>query len=235
MAALRIYNNNEFYIQDTDLTQVDTLMQKPQIKDFTFKVLNTATELDELIDGGYDLVMNFNKIRRGLKKGMVAFLILVDGELASMGWACMTEESKAIFRGYPYNDDLDRQACIVGDWTNPKFRDSGISSYVKHKRQQLLKEKGFTFERSIVEDNIAKDLRSTRAQKRFELTYKRRTYTNVSLPGILGVEFWKEHLLNETDAKPLYQMITLLVLVLPSPRIVADLNIKPKVLKLNWI
>ena len=153
LAALRIYNNNEFYIQDTDLTHVDTLMQKPQIKDFTFKVLNTAAELDELIDGGYDLVMNFSKIKRGLKKGMVAFLILVDRELASMGWACMTEESKATFRGYPYNDDLDRQACIVGDWTNPKFVDSSISSYVKHKRQQLLKDKGFTFERSIVEES----------------------------------------------------------------------------------
>jgi hypothetical protein len=224
LAALRIYNNNEFYIQDTDLTHVDTLMQKPQIKDFTFKVLNTVTELDELIDGGYDLVMNFSKIKRGLKKGMVALLLLVDGELASIGWAYVTEESKATLRGYPYNDDLDRQACVVGDWTNPKFRDSGISGYVKHKRQQLLKEKGFTFERSIVEESIVKDLRSMEAQKRFELTYKRRTYTNVSLPGILGVEFWKEHPLNETDTKPPYQMITLLVLVLPSPPRVADLK-----------
>ena len=222
LAALRIYNNNEFYIQDTNLTYVDTLMQKPQIKGLTFKVLNTATELDELIGGGYDLVMNFSKIKRGLKKGMVVFLMLGDGELASMGWACMTKESKATFSGYPYNDDLDRQACIVGDWTNPKFRDSGILSYVKDKRQQLLKEKGFTFERSIVEESIVKDLPSMRAQKRFEITYKRRTYTNVSLPGILGVEFWKEHPLNETDIKPPYQMITLLALVLPSPPIAAD-------------
>jgi len=216
-ATLRIYNNNEYYIQDTNLTYVDTLMQKPQIKNLTFKVLNTATELDELIDGGYDLAMNFREIKRGLKKGMVAFIISVDGELASMGWACITKESKATFKGYPYNDDLDRQACIVGDWTNPKFLDSGISSYVKYKRQQLLKEKGITFERSIVEGSIFKDLRSIIAQKRFELTYKRRTYTNVSLPGILGVEFWKEHQLNETDTKLSYQMITLLCLVLPIP------------------
>jgi hypothetical protein len=235
LAALRIYNNNEFYIQDTNLTYVDTLMQKPQIKGLTFKVLNTATELDELIDGGYDLVMNFSKIKRGLKKGMVVFLMLGDGELASMGWACMTKESKATFSGYPYNDDLDRQACIVGDWTNPKFRDTSVSSYVKNKRRQLLKEKGFKFERSIAEESIVTDLRSVPAQKRFELTYTRRTYTNVSFPGILGVEFWKEYPLNETDTKPQYQMITLLVLVLPSPPMVADLNIKPKVLKLNWI
>jgi hypothetical protein len=218
LAALRIYNNNEFYIRDTNLSQVDTLMQEPQIKDFTFKVINTVTELDELIDGGYDLVMNIGKIKRGLKKGMVAFLIFVESELASIGWALMTEKSKANLRSYPYNEDLDRQACIVDDWTNPKFQGSGISSYIKQKRQQLLKEQGFIFERSIVEESIVKDLRPIIAQKRFELTYKRRTYTNVSLPGILGVEIWKEHPLNETDVKPSYQMITLLFLVFPSSR-----------------
>jgi hypothetical protein len=222
LANMRILNNNEFYIQDTNLTQVDTLMQEPQIKGFTFKVLTTATELDELIDAGYDLVMNFSKIKRGLKKGMVVFFALVDRELASMGWACITEESKAMLREYPYNDDLDRQACIVGDWTNPKFRDGGVSSYVKYKRQQLLKEKGFTFERSIAEENTMIDIPLTRAQEKFELTYKRRTYTNVSLPGILGVEFRKERALNEADTKPLYKMITLLVFVLPSPPIVVD-------------
>jgi hypothetical protein len=213
LAALRILNNNEFYIQDTNLTQVDTLMQEPQIKGFTFKVLTTATELDELVDEGYALVMNLSKIKRGLKKGMVVFFALVDRELAFMGWACITEESKVTLSGYPYNDDLDRQACIVGDWTNPKFQDNGVSSYVKCKRQQLLKEKGFAFERSIAEMSIVK------AQENFELTYKRRTYTNISLPGILGVEFWKEHSLKETDAKPQYQMLTLLVLVLPSLRL----------------
>ncbi len=218
LATLRIYNNNEFYIQDTSLTHVDTLIQEPQIKDFTFKVINTVTELDELIDGGYDLVMNIRKIKRGLKKGMVAFLIFVERELASIGWALMTEKSKANLRGYPYNEDLDRQACVVDDWTNPKFRGSSISSYIKHERQQLLKKQGFTFERSIVEESIVKDLRAMIAQKRFELTYKRRTYTNISLPGIFGVEIWKEHPLNETDVKPSYQMITLLFLVFPSSR-----------------
>jgi hypothetical protein len=217
LATLRIYNNNGFYIQDTNLTQIDISLQNPQIKGFTFKVLNTATELDELINGGYDLVIDFSKIKLGLKKGMVVFIILVERELASIGWVCMNEESKATFRGYPYNKDLDKQACIVGDWTNPKYQDSEFSTYIKYKRQELLKEKGFTFERSIVEESRGKDLNSMRAQKKFELTYKLRTYTNVALPGILGMEFWKEHPLNETDTNPPYKMMTLLVLVLPSP------------------
>jgi len=68
-----------------------------------------------------------------------------------------------------------------------------------------------------------------KALKGFELSYKRRTYTNVSLPGIFGLEFWKEHPLNEAECKPSYQMITLLTpLVLPSPPMIADLNIIPK-------
>jgi hypothetical protein len=222
MAALRIHNNNEFYIQDTNFTEVDSLMQEPQIKGFTFKVLTTATDLDELIEGGCNLVMNFSKIKRGLRKGMVAFLALVDRDLAAVAWACMTEESKVALNEYPYDGDLDGQACIVGDWTNPKFRDSGVSRYVKYKRRQLLKEKGFTFERSIVEESTMTDPRSTRARERFELTYKRRTYTNVSIPGILGVEFRKESSFNEGDTKPPYKMITLLVLVVPSPPMIAD-------------
>jgi len=222
LAALRIHNNAEFYIRDTNLTQMDILMQEPQIKGFTFKVLTTVTELDELIDDGYDLVVNFSKIKHGLKKGMVAFVALVDRELASMGWACMTEESKVTLRGYPYDADLDREACIVGDWTNPKFRDSDVSSYVKYKRQQLLKDKGFTFERSIAEETAVADPRSIKAQERLESTYKRRTYTNISFPGILGVEFRNERSLNEADSKPLNRMITLLVLVLPSPPTAAD-------------
>jgi hypothetical protein len=221
LAALRIYNNKRFYIQDASLTQAEPSMQEPQFNDFAFKVLDTVTDLDELIKGGYDLVMNISKIKRGLKKGMVAFLIFIERELASMGWACMTEESKATFRGYPYHDDFDRQACIVGDWTNPKFQDCGISNYLKNQRQQLLKEKGFTFERSIVEESEVKDLRSMRDQKIIEITYKRRTYTNVSVPGILGVELWKEHQLNESDADASHKMITLLVLALPSPPMVA--------------
>jgi hypothetical protein len=224
LATLRIRDNNEFYIQDTNLKNVDTLTQEPQIRGFTFKVLHTATEVEELIDGGYNLVVNFSAIKRGLKKGMVAFLALVHGELACMGWACMTEKSKATFRGYPYFDDLDGQACIVGNWTNPKFRDSSISSYVTNKRQQLLKEKGFTFERSIVEESMVKDLCSLKEKKRFELTYRHRTYTNLSFPGILGVELWKEHLLDGTDNKPPYEMIILTFLGLPCPPMVAHLN-----------
>jgi hypothetical protein len=229
LATLRIYNNYEFFIQETDLKHIDTLQQQPQIENFTFKVLNTPKELDELINDGFDIQMNFSKIKRELKKGMVVFLVFIDKELASIGWACMTENSKTTFKGYPFNDDLDRLACIVGEWTNPKYQNGEISSFITHKRQQLLKEKGFTLERSIVEKGIVKELHNMSTQKRFEFNYKRRTYINVSLPGILGLELWNEHQLNKIDTNPPYRMITILGLVLPSPPRIADLAIKPKV------
>ena len=221
LAALRIYNKAGFYVQDTDLTRADTPAEKPQIKDFTFKVLSLPAELDELISDGYVFGMDIRKIKRGLKKGMVAFAVLEGKELASMGWACMNEESKAVFRGYPYNDDLDKQACIVGDWTNPKYQDGGYLDYVKYRRQMLLEEKGFKVERSIVDEGTAKNLCAEGEPKGFESNCKRRTYTIVSIPGILGLEFWKEYLLDETDTKPQYRMITLLILVLPFSPIAA--------------
>ena len=54
-------------------------------------------------------------------------------------------------------------------------------------------------------------------QQGLDSAYRRRTYTNVSLPGVLGLEFWKEHPLDEEDSRPAYKMTRLLVFVLPSP------------------
>jgi hypothetical protein len=232
LSTLRIYNKVEFYIQDTYLTQADILMEEPQIKGFTFEVIHTPSELKSLI-GGYGSTRDFNNIKRGLKKGMAVFLGLVDGEPASVGWACTTEESRAFFKGYPYNEDLDRGICIAGGWTNPKYRDSGISDYIKHKRQMALKEQGFIFERSLVEESTVKDLLSGEVESGAGTTYKRRTFTSAALPGILGVEYWKEQPLNETDTWPIYKMFTLLILVLSSSPMGSGLNLKQRILKLN--
>ncbi len=220
LAKLWVYNHDKFYIKDTNLTHVDASTQEmaePRIEGFAFKVLNTRAELDEMIGSRPDLTLNFRQIRRGLKRGMVAFLAAVDGELACLGWACVTEESKTVLSGYPYYNDLDVRACVVGDWTSPKFRDSGISNYVKYQRQKLLREKGFTFERSLAEESKVNCGGFSGPVEESESTYRRRTYTNVSLPGILGVQFWRERPLNGTATKRSFRMITLYLFALPSP------------------
>ena len=116
----------------------------------TFETLTRKTELDELIDDGYDIVLNPGNMRRVLAKGAAVFAIFVDGELASMGWAAMTAEAKAALRVYPTTLIWTKQACIVGDWTNPRFRNRGLCIYIECKRRQLLRENGFTSERSLV-------------------------------------------------------------------------------------
>ena len=210
LASLMIYNNVAFYIQDTDLSRVEILEQIPQIKGFTFKKLNTASELKEMIDNGCDMVIDVDKIKRGLKKGMVAFLSVSDRELASISWACMTKRSKEVFRGYPYYEDLDKHVCIVGSWTNPKFQNRGISSYVEYERRQLLKEKGFKVERSIVEASSLKDSPSMK-------NCRRRRSISISILGVFGFQYWKEHTLNNADVKRPYRLITLLFLATASP------------------
>ncbi len=216
LATLRIYEKHTFYLCDSSLTGVDASVQVPDGGDLDFKALTTKTELDALVAGGYDLVLDFGRLKRGLGNGAMAFLIFVERELASMGWAATTRESKEAFRVYPYNVDLDDKACIVGEWTNPKYRDSGLCVYIGQKRRQLLKEKGFTFERSLVEENAFEYLVSTTRQRQSGVAYKRRTYAKVALPGILGGEVWKETPLDETDTKPT-QKFTLLMLAVSSP------------------
>jgi hypothetical protein len=98
----------------------------------------------------------------------------------------------------------------------------------------LLKERGLVLERSLVEKSRVKDVCRASEQRSPVLAYKHRTYTNLSLPGILGIESWSEHRLAETDAGTPYRMITLSVLTLPSPPMATDLNLQPTVLKLSW-
>jgi hypothetical protein len=225
LAALRIYNNSEFYIRDTALTNVDIPAPKPGIKNLALHIVDSTIELDKLIKNGSCREADIAAIRRGVKKGMLVLLLLADGELVSAGWACTTEESRAALRGYPYKDDLDRSVCIAGEWTSEKFPERGISDYMKSERRRRLFENGFTLERSLVRKWAVKDPVAVKKNGGCDVVYKRRTYTNVSLFGILGLEFWREHRLDETESTPAYQMSILSLLVLPSPpAIVAELE-----------
>jgi hypothetical protein len=223
LATLRIYERSTYFVRDTSFTNVDTAVDLPRMRGLTFKVLTRKTELDELIDDGYDIILNPGNMRRVLGKGAAVFAIFADGELASMGWAAMTAEAKAAFRVYPYNVDLDKQACIVGDWTNPRFRNRGLCIYIECKRRQLLRENGFTSERSLVGESRLKEALSVTIPDPSMVAYKRRTCTKAALPGITGGELWQETPLNGTATKPAYRRFTLLFLALPSPPVSSSL------------
>jgi hypothetical protein len=216
LSALRIYNKSEFYIRDTVLRNVDLSAAKPRLKNYSLYIVRSPIELAEVFRNCYLRKAEIAAIERRVKNGMLVLLLFADGELASTSWACTTRESMAALRGYPYTEDLDRSACLVGDWISPKFQACGISDYMKSESRRLLIENGIALERSLVQRREV-DEYASKTNGRTNVVYKRRTYTNYSLLGIIGLEFRREHRLNQTEIKPAYQMSTLSLLVLPSP------------------
>lgn len=216
LADLRIYDSREYYIRDVDLTRAGAAQPPPQLEGFVFKVVSTPAEFDELTKGGYGCPPGARRVRRQLRKGTVAFLGFAERELAAMGWACTTGESKAACKGYPYVDELDRDVCIVADWANPKFLDSGVPAYVRQQTAKVLKDRGFTVARSVVATGNLKDP-GLPVDAGSAVTFKRRTCISASLPGILGVKTWRELPLNETSPQPWESIIisVLPLLLLP--------------------
>jgi hypothetical protein len=99
-------------------------------------------------------------VRRRLDKGAIAFCILVDKEIAHLGWVAMTEKAKNTFNSAPYRVDFsNKEACTGATWTNTKYRRKGLMVYGYFKRLQFLRERGITVSRNVVaKNNIASQM-----------------------------------------------------------------------------
>lgn len=184
------FRYENFYLYEYTLE--DTLKERneadflPRIQDFTFKIVATNQQADELAAAGLDFRPNIIKARRGLEEGAVAFCSFIDGELAHIGWVAMNAEGKKTFDSLPYQVNFsDKQGCTGGTWTNPKYRGKGLMVYGYFKRFQFLKEKGMKSSRNAVAvGNIA----SQKAHAKFgPKIYARAHYLK-----ILWWKSWKE-------------------------------------------
>ena len=158
----------------------------PKVQNFTFQVVSTNQQANELCANGFDLRSFSIYARRRLDKGAIVFCILIGRELAHVGWVAMTEEAKNTFEPYPYRVDfLNKEACTGGDLTIPKYRRKGLQIYVSFKRTQFLWEKGIRVVRTMTaKDNIA----SQGVINKFNP----RVCTKARYLRILRWKFWKE-------------------------------------------
>jgi hypothetical protein len=131
----------------------------PRIQNFTFKIISTNQQADELAAAGLGLrSYSIINARAALDKGATAFCIFIGGELAHIGWAAMNEEARKLVESPHYYriNFSNKQACTAGVWTNPKYRGKGLMSYGGFKRFQFLIGKGRKSSRSAVNvNNIA--------------------------------------------------------------------------------
>ncbi len=177
-----------YYLYEHTLRERNESDYLPKIQIFTFKLVSSNREVDELVAEGFeDFRQYFINGRWGLDASAMAFCFFVDRELASIQWVAMTERAKNTFDPIPYRVDFaSKEACIGGSWTHPKCRGKHLLEYGKFKIHQFLMEKGVTTLRSAV---VVSNIASQRAVAGFNpRVYARGRHLKI----LRRWEFWKE-------------------------------------------
>ena len=153
----RFFYYKTFYLYEHTLEQRNEADFLPKVQDFTFNIVTTRQQADELVAAGIDFGSRHPNEKGGLDKGAVAFCFFIDGNLAHIGWLATSQEGKGSFDRMPYRVDFaGKQACTGGTWTTPRYRGRGLMGYGYFKRFEFLREQGFKSSRNAVEtDNIA--------------------------------------------------------------------------------
>jgi len=145
--AFRFFRYQTYYLYETDLqgtfrerTEAYVL---PRIQNFTFKVVSTKQQADELEAEGLEFRSHAVNANDRLDKGAVAFCVFSERDLASIGWVAMTQEVKDSLAQRPFRVDFPNgEACGGNSWTNPKYRGMGLMAYSLFKRLEFLRESG---------------------------------------------------------------------------------------------
>ncbi len=177
---------DQVYLYKHSLVERDETDFLPRIENFSVEIVSSNSQAAELAAKGIDIRQLSTHAEKSLDKGGIAFCILVDNELAHIGWAALTEEAKKTIDDVPYHVDFSNgEACTGGTRTLPKYGRQGLMVYGYFKRLQYLREIGRVASRNAVAiDNIA----SHRAHARFKPTI----YAKGRLLKVLGLQFWKE-------------------------------------------
>lgn len=153
-----VYYYTTYYLtlEEIKLKEENEARYMPKIQDFTFKIVSTNQEADELAAHGLEFRSRPLKYRERLDKGAIASCIFVGRELAHTSWLAFTEEAKQTFGALPQKVDFANNEAYYGDsLTNPKYRGLGLATYEHFKLYQFLKERGRSVCRGIIwKDNL---------------------------------------------------------------------------------
>jgi signal peptidase I len=156
--ARRAFDYRVVYLYEHTLKERPETDFLPMMQDYTFHIITTNQQADELAANGFqDLRKHWRTARQGLEAGAIAFCVFVGRELAHVGWVAMNNKAKDTFDSLPYRVGFSsNEACTGGTWTWPKYRGKGLMKYIYFKRFQYLWERGIKTSRNAVGvDNAA--------------------------------------------------------------------------------
>jgi len=180
------FRYENYYLYEHTLEERDEADFLPKVQDFTFKIITTRQQADELVAAGIDFGSHALNEKGGLDKGAVAFCFFINGELAHLGWVAMNEEAKNTFVSLPYQVNFSgKQGCTGSSWTHPRYRGRGLMVYCYFKRLQFLWERGFRSSRNIVGMTNA-------ISRRAQIRLGPRMYAKARYLKILWWDSWRE-------------------------------------------
>jgi len=178
-----------YYLYEYDLGEFASPEEDflPRVKDFTFKVITTKAEADELEAQGvpfYSCAMN---VRERLEMRAIAFCTVIDRELAYVGWVALSEAAnRSLGQARFLANFRNKEAVVAGVETNPKYRQKGLMEYNAFRRMAFLENRG-----GVTKIRCAIDKNNIPCQRGTVRVGFRRTAEARRLR-ILYWEFWRE-------------------------------------------
>ena len=186
-ASASLFQAGAYYLYEHTMEERSEADFLPKIRDFTFRIVRTNREADELAAAtGSDFRRRFVRARRCLDSGAIAFCVFVGERVVHIGYVGLTEEAKNTFDPLPYRVEFARkEACTGGTVTVPEYRGKGLMAYGYFKRFQFLLDNGITVSRNAVaRDNVA--------SQRVHAKFGPRTYAEAHHLKLLGWRLWRE-------------------------------------------
>jgi hypothetical protein len=182
----RIFVCETYYLHEHSLRELSEAAFMPRFSDFEVYVISNLSQVQELASRGLDPRDFSADTLARLEKGAVALCVVVNGELAHVGWFAKTLEAKEACDKLPLRIDFKGGQCWTGGTrTLSKFEGKGLMTYGYFKRFQLLREMGMKTSRNAVKvDNTA----SLKVHAKFGP----KIYAKARYLRILGFRYWKE-------------------------------------------
>lgn len=148
-----------FYLYEMTLNEASEVEPAPRIQNFTFEIISTKQQVDDLVAEGFDFgsYSNLHTFRKRLNAGAVAFCIFVGKELASVDYVAMTEQAKNSLTQLPQAVDfLNNETYSGPSETKRKYRRMGFHDYRVSQLSLFLRQRGKTVDRyAIDKSNVA--------------------------------------------------------------------------------
>jgi hypothetical protein len=191
-----LFDYNEYYLCEIKIQELSESDFMPKISNFTARVVTSNQEADKLkVETGVDIRRHSFNASRGLNSGAIATCIIVDTQIAHIGWVAVSEDAmKAITPLKQRIKFANKEAFVGAAITLPAYRRKGLLTYGSFMRLKYANSIGLSMVRCAVH---VRDSTAQNSLVKFDPTI----YAKARCIKIFCLNKWTELSLTQEDAK----------------------------------